>query len=407
MPLRKLTWCDCAGVRTLVQMVSTCLLATASCIAQVDVEKSFLPGFDYWSLTAEVTRNQRIAEELDISPAQVQAIENLRGSKHMHDAFSEKSDEVSLRQFRERRNAPSRGLLEQQSPMELGILESADLVKAELSKILEEKQIQLLRPVAMRQKYRYGYSPFNDYIVVEFCDVSQADQSKLVELVDSERERFDKEIKDVRIQLGSEIVASLPAQSQKRFACYVGDAYLPGFRLPLDFDLTSIPFRKDVVLALGAFETICESPELRAKVGLSQQQCKRLLDAFEEREKALTAAREGFHKNYVAIFMRTHDSCVRLFRDTLTSEQSVTVCQYGSLKEFNSAFEAPFSRHEVLEFLQLSNEEATAVKVLAKEKQTELREKVTKMNKATFDSLCNTLPKSQQETFRTLFADVY
>ena len=399
--------CNCAGVRTLVQSVSLFLLATVSCIAQVDSKEIFLPGFDYWSLTAEVTQNQRIAEELDISPAQVQAIENLRSSKRMHDAFRAKSHEVSRRQFRERRNAPPRGLLEHQSPMELGILESNDLVKTELSKILEEKPIQLLRPVAMRQKYRYGYSPFNDYIVVEFCDVSQADQSKLVNLLDSERERFDKEIKDVRFQLGSEIVASLPAQSQKRFACYVGDAYLPGFRLPADCDLTSIPFRKDVVLALGAFETICESPELRSKIGLSQQQCKKLLDAFEEREKTLTATREDLHKNYLAIFLTTANNCVRLLRDTLTPEQTMAVCQYGSLKEFNSAFEAPFSRHEVLEFLQLSDEEATAVKVLAKEKHTELQEKITKMNKATFDSLCNTLPKSQQETIRTLFADVY
>ncbi len=118
----------------------------------------------------------------------------------------------------------------------------------------------------------------------------------------------------------------------------------------------------------------------------------------------------GFHAQlwklnqlYAANILFCKNGCWATNTAKIESAVFLACLRFQAKTEFEFNFAVPFKRAEFVRYLQLSEEEATALIVLAVAENEDFKAKMKELNHEAFEVLCGALPSLSKERMQKLF----
>ena len=212
-----------------IRCFSLCIVLMQCLCAPVSAQPSaseVLPEACYWNLSHKLlVYHRELDSKLKVTPAQREKIAELRASREMALLFSDKKNRGKRFRIRD----------------ELFAAHDVE-VKAELAKILDERQMSLLRPTILTHMFREGYEPFNNRDLKEALQLDGKEVVRLKQKTDESSELYSKEMDKLRVESATKFAAELPDECRLLFVQYAGDKYFPGLPIDPDVEFKEIPF---------------------------------------------------------------------------------------------------------------------------------------------------------------------
>ena len=354
-----------------------------SCCRLPAQQAAFLPQFNYWELSVELLLRKPLRETLDIAPAQIVAIEKMRSREDFSDILREK--------MREMRGSPTEAW---------AALDS--VVAKELAKILADEQMSGLRVLAMRRRYQFGFSPFEDPHVLRQCKLTSQEQNDLDRIVGSEKEKFFAYVEELRIAGGKRVLQAASTESTKRFVQYAGNKYFS--ELQVDADSAVLDVHRTTFRSLSLFESYL--PALRKTMSSKEVEIAAAILAKYSTSSQSFKAQEKY-KSMLDFLnaMETNGG-----QEIEASLSQATLAAFGRMHaafEFDNDFGVPFEKQSVVSYLQLTPTQLEQIKSTAKVENATLQTQIAELNERTFQTLCASLGPESRTRMNELFKDVW
>jgi len=355
-----------------------------------------LPSFSYWNISRKLTQNELAQQKLGVDREQVIKIHAFHTrmllelspllKKRRSEAIAANSPISKLR---------SNVLLDQI------LTERDEIITSSLHEFLDEFQWHQLRKILMKSKFRSADQPFRDEEVLSVCVVDTKTKDILKNSLDSLTAELNRKLSDCRDNSVQEIVKSvrlLPAGATKAFVHLVGNKRFPDILIENDFPNRIIPFPPEVksVTLLGC---LVHDAEVQQAVGLSELQKSKLLavhKAFENDSTTVTGP---------ATAKALYDGASNKMMSVLEDSQRYAVFRIITGNKFDQNYVSILSTPEVIAYLDITPDDAKALKILAEAEANDLSQKLTEINQEYFDRICEVLPPKGRKTIQRLFED--
>ncbi len=378
---------------------------------------NYVQSLNYWKISLQIMQDEKLREILEIAPWQKAAIAEMRRSKEFEVRFFEelvemkkKRDAEALQVEKNQLQRKSRQLIANEAMRQhLANIESDDdaalaamndVVKARMEKILTKSQMLELRPAALRLKFRSAFLPFADREVIEFCGITEIEQSMLDVSIEKHKKDYHAFIAKLQIDASRKIRDNLPTESRELMADYFGNDGAPEVSVRVRLNYDSIPIRK-----IAEPQSLLESTDLQEHIKLTAAQRESLEVLLDEYSRDLFLNPKD--KSISRHFQELHTKMEQAIKKFLTIDQAIGVAQHFAWQEFLTDFSAPFSRPEVLRYLKLSAEDSRRIAGLAIDERNKLQKQIRELDRSTFDALASSLEIGSKQRIRQLFHGVW
>jgi len=370
---------------TLTQIAIT--IATSFWIAQEEENKCVLPSFNYWDLSRELLRSDKLQQALGVSSQQVAQIKAIRDAADLDVILNEKIKELDAKNTGDIR----------MDVREIAFSELDPVVKLKLEPVLAEPQLEMLRDHAMKARFRSPFTPFRNPEVIGVCKISREDQKRLAPIFEHVQAKYEKERSAVVTEFATNFYSLLPEQTKPLFVQYIGKCYLERYEVDKTLAIDKIPFPARFLTANALF--CLEIPMAQEQVGLSSSQIEKLsVINGSLKDRLGEMGRKG--GNTMSENLRMAE---REMKSVLTPPQLLSICRFQARSEFEMGFAVPFRRAEFVKYLKLSKEDGEALVILAVAENEDLKEKLNELNRGAFEVLCGALPDQSKERMQNLF----
>jgi len=363
---------------------------------------------NYWDLTDELIQNERLRDDLDVSPKQREELIAL-GS-----ANSEASQIIKFKvKMMQRQNTRAAIDSKPWDPVDIRLTVLNELeptIRKRLLRILEPNQLDNLRLFAMRGKFGDGYSLFMSKEVWKHCEISNVVGG--VDALRMEKENADKLMSDAALESAQRFANALPSEARMRFAYYFGPDKFPQIRISKELldQLTNskIPFSRATIL-----DFITGDQPLQKAVRMQTSQLAALQQLRENREKEIEglplpvppAKMEKHTHDFFAVIAKYDDLCDEI----LDKSQHLALNRFYAIRSYKNANAtlAVVRRPEFMAYLDLSTGESKAALAAASAEAASLQSQYKSIRKSLFTANCKKLGRLERDRLLELFNGVF
>lgn len=378
--------------------VAIWLVAGGSCFNTDGTDERLLPSLNYWELSSELLHRPDLQKELEVSKAQVAAVNQMRGRKEFTALFNEERHKLIENQ----ENVPVLGYALSEFYFKFD-----NVVHRELVKILSDFQLAELKRIRLKERFTYGYEAFGNDEILDFCDVKFDARAGLKKIFERESKDFAVFQNEQRLNYVSEVLDNLPPQALRLFVHYAGNKYSPSISLENNFPTNSIPFSPRVN-SISLLAIIYGNRRAYSSIGLTDEQLKKLSEIDESHTDAMSA----FGRNSISTTFQEYkksktEIALREMNAVISPSQVITAKRLCTMVDFEQDFATPFTRPEFVAYLALSKVDADLIKSIAMADAEELKSVLQKRNEEILKRLQNSLPAKSRDKMEKLFENIW
>ena len=364
-------------------MFIACFFVFSVLTVQNDDVADTLPSLNLWELFLNISADRSLCNLAGITPAQAKAVEKKMSSSKLNARI-------------DKRFWQETGGIDQLQKI---YLEFDPLVRVELQEIVSEFQLDEVRRIKLSRKYASSIECLSDREVLDFAGLDDAKKNQIRPLLMEYRKKHEEELEALEAESAADFFRSLPREHQELLAQYLGFAFETGIEITTNLPVASLPFEDTSFLP-----SELSQPERRNRLNMTQSQVERFNEANLRFDERLSTPQRDLGAHFTKCAKDAKKEMMELF----SNEQLLECLRFAALNEFKRNLIKPMQRHTLAAYLKIEKpEDLSALRSTADSVNSELKEKVSELNRKYFYKITDALAPTAQNRLKKLFAAVW